>query len=454
MANKIIKIFIPILFILGAFGYFIFYIGNGINAANEEDCSVISNPNEKLECLRREYDRVQKERNELEKQIEQEKKNQNSLIAQVNLLANQISSLEMDITSTQLQIESLNIEINIINQEIRNTQNQISITTQEVSVIEADVSQSVADLYKLLSVDQIEITLVSADMWQNINDAKYIELIQEENEKAVLSLDEKSKFLTESESNLQRLSGDSINKKAEVEKVFGELALKKEQLVASKNSFELKLSESQKLAQQLDSNLKKVQSYENDVANQVTTLIMELYNSGQLGTGVKVKKGDIIGFEGHSGCSLGAHLHFAVYKNNVAQNPLNYISTSGSYLTNNDTYNSPMTSALITQYYSSGHAAIDLVSMDPLYANTGKYYSLTEEELRTRCPWSPQTFVNWAYSSYGNPPWYFRMTGEGAPVKSIADGTVYKSTEYNGGGKYVIIDHGNGITSLYLHLKE
>ena len=38
------------------------------------------------------------------------------------------------------------------------------------------------------------------------------------------------------------------------------------------------------------------------------------------------------------------------------------------------------------------------------------------------------------------------------PVKTISGGTVVKSEWYNGYGKYIEIDHGNGIHSFYGHL--
>jgi len=44
--------------------------------------------------------------------------------------------------------------------------------------------------------------------------------------------------------------------------------------------------------------------------------------------GMRVKRGDIIGYVGDTGRSTGSHLHYAVYVNNVPVNPQKYLKNN------------------------------------------------------------------------------------------------------------------------------
>ncbi|MDO4742889.1 MAG: peptidoglycan DD-metalloendopeptidase family protein [bacterium] len=56
--------------------------------------------------------------------------------------------------------------------------------------------------------------------------------------------------------------------------------------------------------------------------NSYFTLYAHMCKMPSVSVGQKVKKGDVIGYVGSSGWSTGAHLHFGVYINNSAVNPM------------------------------------------------------------------------------------------------------------------------------------
>lgn len=67
-------------------------------------------------------------------------------------------------------------------------------------------------------------------------------------------------------------------------------------------------------------------------ASGYTTLYAHLSRFAKIKTGQKVKQGELIGYVGSTGMSTGPHLHFGVYLNNRAINPLSVVKIAKSEL--------------------------------------------------------------------------------------------------------------------------
>jgi len=427
--------------------------------ASETDCSAIVDLKERLKCLQDVQNEVAKKRKEVESQIGKENKQQDELWKQISALNSQISLLELDIQTKQILIEQKNIEINIISKEMEVISADISMVKQETTVLEESVMSNISEIYKTLNTDDIEMIFNDTDVWGGLNNVKYMQVIRQNDESKILNLVDKYVVLADYENILSSKQQEEVEKRVEVENEYGELKIMQDDLVAQKSTRQTLLAESEKKEQEYKASLTILKKEENEVATEVSRIIMELYNSEKLGAGEPVTKGTIVGLPGHTRCSLGSHLHFEIFtqvgSSKTSKNPYNYLTYSGGYVVSNANYNAPMDQAIVTQGFHSGYS-IDLVSMNSAYTNTGLVYWVTEQELRDRCPHAPSRTEAWIanFKKYrGEAPWSFGMRGEGSPIYAIADGTVYRSSVVAGGGNIIVIAHGNNLFSLYLHLK-
>jgi lipoprotein NlpD len=74
----------------------------------------------------------------------------------------------------------------------------------------------------------------------------------------------------------------------------------------------------------------RMRGYGNIVIVQHTSHFVTVYahdSSNLVREGQIIKRGEVIGYVGRSGRTSGANLHFEVRYNNVARNPLAYLST-------------------------------------------------------------------------------------------------------------------------------
>lgn len=120
-----------------------------------------------------------------------------------------------------------------------------------------------------------------------------------------------------------------------------------------------------------------------------------------------VNQGDVIGYEGATGFATGPHLHFEVRANGSHTNPRDYLGGMLIWPMSNYRITQEYGPASWTAYYSF-HTGIDLASND----------------------------------------------GYGAPIFAAATGNVILQQYYGGYGNTIVIDHGEGLMTLYGHLAD
>lgn len=432
------------------FSVFLFLILNNYSSpdsslAYETSCPSSMSNEECLDFLNEQAALISAEKKEVESSLESEVAQQETLSQQINYLSYTIKNTELTILELEVEIAKANAEINILGDQIHEIQNNVDTLTQEINILQEAITERTKIGYKLSLISPVEIILDSNNFESMLRRIKYLISAKAKDREVLSGMSASRNELKSEENKLSEKRSEEQEKRNEIEENREDLARQRDNLAQQKAQQQVLLAQSEQRLAEYEKLLSSLQAQQAAVEKQVTDLIMMLFQSGQLGVGTPVSRGAIVGFQGHTGCSLGSHLHFEIRKNGYNINPC-----STGYLTGGLLYNpigsgsahAPLDGGYLTQTYWSGHLALDIVSYS--YGDqSGDYYYKDKGEVS--CP-------SWFPINNYLPAW-LPLRGEGAPVRAILSGTVYRSTADSYGGKYVLIDHGNGLTSMYLHLR-
>jgi len=450
--NILLRFLVMLFFIIVPSFYLSVYRPGNI-LASSYTCPPEYNLYECYEYLEKQKDKVAKQRRDLKKELSRLSSEEDSVYSKLRRINAQIKDIQLQIKEIHFKIEMLSVQIEDYSNKAKVLEEQIDNLVQESERIREQMGKTYSIKYAVNSIPWY-FYLAKGDLYSLFEMMEVYRYLLDTSAGKVAYYQALTAEIKEKLRLLKKQKAKIDENRAKIEKENEELVKLKEQLAGARAKQQALLARLKQDEKKIEAQMAKLKSVENAVDKALTEVLLQMWAEGNLpGNGATVAKGSIIGYQGHTGCSFGSHLHFAMYKvyrsggyRRVAVNPLSsgYLGVSGGYLISKKA-RAPENKALITQWFHEGYA-LDMVSLSDGLHNGSKY---CKNKYSIRCP-------SYIYSTswFKSLPKYscFNQTGEGAPVFAVLGGKIYRGVDRYG-SKYALIDHGNGLVSIYYHLK-
>lgn len=289
-------------------------------------------PQEKLDRLQAEINKIKDQKSQLQSQLNSNTYTIAGYNSEVSKLQGEAQLYQKDIDQLRIEIEQLEITIGILNEQI--AANQKEIERSEATIVDLDkesslrIKNSYMNYRMYGSIDGGDKLLVIDDINSYFKDSQYKEIIQSNTNDLMVKVAQLKQQLSDKKKELDSQLNEVKKSKEIVDIKKSDLDKKKEDVDIKLAEYYFQVNRLQEANRIQQGQINSLNNSEREL-NAEALLVMQQIMTTTITSGVWVKAGTIIGFQGCTGYCFGEHLHFSVYYNGGAIDPCGQIESGG-----------------------------------------------------------------------------------------------------------------------------
>ncbi len=351
----------------------------------------VSDLKNQADSIKNQINKLNSQKAQAEANIKSSEQKQRQLSMQIHTLSAQVNETDKSIDYLELNIQKSEVDLELSKQLVEQSEIRILELSSQITRLDELINYRINDIYantRITKGNDIP-SLLDTNIEQSIINANFQEKLKINDEETFILANNKKlqeetekQFIEEQKREQEQLNLSLKNQRDRLEMLKQTLASTINNQTQQIAVLGQNISQTEQMKEKLENQAEELSEKLNGIQSDIFNMTKAIPSSGGY-----VKKGTFLGYQGNTGYSTGAHLHFFVSRNGGSvEDPCKFLASGKiSQCKGNGTLSWPMTKINWSRGFSNGHSGIDIYA----FSNTEIYAAHDGYVMRGKEPCYP-----------------------------------------------------------------